>query len=377
MAETETPLQPNPPPSTEQRNLPVPITSAPERESFLRRLARAMFGWKNGSTRADIAVAVEAAGSGETGVSPEERTMLRNILALRGRRIEDVMVPRADIVAAPTDIPLGELMRLFEKAGHSRLVVYADTLDDPAGMVHIRDLFAYMTAQASVDPAKNAKRRKPLPAALDLKAVDLATPLSATGLIREVLFVPPSMPAFDLFAKMQATRVHLALVVDEYGGTDGLVSLEDIVEEIVGEISDEHDDEIEPTVLKQPDGSFIADARARLDDVTAAIGPDFRVGDLAEEVDTIAGYLMARSGRLPVRGELVPGPNGFELEVLDSDPRRVKKVRIHRSKDRAIERDLEGRRRFKSAGVANASSAPASADAPASEAAPPKPQNPS
>jgi CBS domain containing-hemolysin-like protein len=176
---------------------------------------------------------------------------------------------------------------------------------------------------------------------------------------------------------MQATRVHLALVVDEYGGTDGLVSLEDIVEEIVGEISDEHDDEIEPTVLKQPDGSFIADARARLDDVTAAIGPDFRVGDLAEEVDTIAGYLMARSGRLPVRGELVPGPNGFELEVLDSDPRRVKKVRIHRSKDRAIERDLEGRRRFKSAGVANASSAPASADAPASEAAPPKPQNPS
>ena len=359
----------------------MPITSAPERESFLRRLARAMFGWKNGSTRADIAVAVEAAGSGETGVSPEERTMLRNILALRGRRIEDVMVPRADIVAAPTDIPLGELMRLFEKAGHSRLVVYADTLDDPAGMVHIRDLFAYMTAQASVDPAKNAKRRKPLPAALDLKAVDLATPLSATGLIREILFVPPSMPAFDLFAKMQATRVHLALVVDEYGGTDGLVSLEDIVEQIVGEISDEHDDEIEPTVLKQPDGSFIADARARLDDVTAAIGPEFRVGDVAEEVDTIAGYLMARSGRLPLRGELVPGPEGFELEVLDSDPRRVKKVRIHRSKDRAIERDREGRRRFKSAGAANPSptpmAAPASADAPAPEAAPPKPQNPS
>ena len=145
---------------------------------------------------------------------------------------------------------------------------------------------------------------------------------------------------------MQATRIHLALVVDEYGGTDGLVSMEDIVEQIVGEIADEHDEDELPAVVRQHDGSYIADARASLDDVTAAIGVDFDVGDAAEEVDTIGGYLMAQVGRLPLRGELVPGPAGFEIEVLDSDPRRIKKVRIHRRNDRTIERDRDGRRRY-------------------------------
>ena len=152
--------------------------------------------------------------------------------------------------------------------------------------------------------------------------------------MREMLFVPPSMPALDLLEKMQATRIHLALVVDEYGGTDGLVSMEDIVEQIVGDIADEHDEDELPAVVRQHDGSFVADARASLDDVTAAVGVEFDVGDAAEEVDTIGGYLMAQVGRLPLRGELVPGPQGFEIEVLDSDPRRIKKVRIHRSKDR-------------------------------------------
>ena len=149
-----------------------------------------------------------------------------------------------------------------------------------------------------------------------------------------MLFVPPSMPAIDLLAKMQATRIHLALVVDEYGGTDGLVSMEDIVEQIVGEIDDEHDEDELPAVVRQPDGSFVADARASLEDVTAAVGVEFDVGDAAEEVDTLGGYLMSQVGRLPVRGELVRGPEGFEIEVLDADPRRVKKVRIHRSKNR-------------------------------------------
>ncbi len=334
------------PPSSEPRNLPVPVPLPPERDGFLVRLTRAIFGWKVGPTRADIEVAVEAAVPGETGVSPEERTMLKNILALRGRRIEDVMVPRADIVAAQQDMPLGELIKIFQNAAHSRLVVYNDTLDDPVGMVHLRDLIAFMTAQATVSTEKNMKRKKPLPAGLDLKTIDLAMPLSATNIVRELLFVPPSMPAFDLFAKMQATRIHLALVVDEYGGTDGLVSLEDIVEQIVGEISDEHDEDETPAVLRQPDGSFVADARASIDDVTAAVGPEFKVGDAAEEVDTIGGYLMARGGRLPLRGELVPGPSGYEIEVLDSDPRRIKKVRILRSSDRPIERDREGRRRY-------------------------------
>ena len=331
-----------------QSNLPVPMARRLEGESdgFFARLARALFGWKGGTTRADIEVVLEAAVPGETGVSAEERTMLKNILALRGRRIDDVMIPRADIISVQQDIPLGELLKVFKGAAHSRLVVYNDTLDDPLGMVHIRDLIAFMMASAEVSPDKPTKRKKPFPAGLDLKAINLAQPLSETGITRELLYVPQSMPALDLLAKMQATHIHLALVVDEYGGTDGLVSMEDIVEQIVGDISDEHDEEDSSSVVRQPDGAFIADARATLEDVIAAVGAEFDVGDAAKEVDTLAGYLMAQSGRLPLRGELVPGPPGFEIEVLDADPRRIKKVRIHRQTDRRIERDREGRRRY-------------------------------
>ena len=334
--------------ATEQRNLPVPVSQPADGKSdgFFARLVRTLLGWRTGPTRADIEVVLEAAGPGEAGVSPEERTMIKNILALRGRRIEDVMVPRGDIVAVQQDISLGDLLRVFEKAGHSRLVVYNDSLDDPVGMVHIRDLIAFMSVHATVSPEKSARRKKPRPAGLDLGAINLAMQLSATKIMRQMLFAPPSMPALDLLEKMQATRIHLALVVDEYGGTDGLVSMEDIVEQIVGEIADEHDEVETPTVERQADGSFIADARTSLEDVIAAVGVEFNVGEAAEEVDTIGGYLMSQVGRLPLRGELVPGPNGFEIEVLDSDPRRIKKVRIHRSKDRSIERDRDGRRRY-------------------------------
>ena len=145
--------------------------------------------------------------------------MLKNILGLRERRIDDVMVPRADIIAIQQDIPLGELVKVFENAGHSRLVVFNDTLDDPVGMVHIRDLIGFMTARASAVPKPNPRRKKKLPeGALDLGAIDLTMSLSAAKIVRTILFVPPSMPAIDLLAKMQATRIHLALVVDEYGG---------------------------------------------------------------------------------------------------------------------------------------------------------------
>jgi CBS domain containing-hemolysin-like protein len=138
----------------------------------------------------------------------------------------------------------------------------------------------------------------------------------------------------DLLAKMQTTRIHLALVVDEYGGADGVVSIEDIVEQIVGEIADEHDEEAPVSVVRQSDGSFLADARANLEDVTTVIGPEFDVGDIAQEVDTLAGYVAARVGRVPVRGELIPGPGPFELEIIDADPRRLKKLRVYRSQDR-------------------------------------------
>ena len=272
------------------------------------RAFRTLFGWKPGSIRADLKDVLDAMPPGESGFSPDESRMLKNILGLRERRVDDVMVPRADIVAVQQDIQLGELVQVFESAAHSRLVVYDDTLDDPVGMVHIRDLIAFMTAHAAVDPEKNAKRKKPFPAGLDLKAIDLAMPLSAAKIVREILFVPPSMPAIDLLAQMQATHIHLALVVDEYGGTDGIVSIEDIVEQIVGEIDDEHDEDATADVVRQPDGSFVADARAKLEDVVAIVGHEFDVGDAAEEVDTLGGYLVTRVGRLPLRGELMPGP---------------------------------------------------------------------
>ena len=333
-------------PASQQRNLPVPVppaeTAREGGEGLFGRWLRLLFNWRAGSMRADLKEVLEGAPS-ETGFSPEESAMLRNILALRERRIADVMVPRADIIAVQQDISLGELVRVFEKAAHSRLVVFNDTLDDPIGMVHIRDLIAFMTARAAVSPKATAKRKKPLPAGLDLKAIDLSMPLSATELVRTILFVPPSMPAIDLLAKMQATRIHLALVVDEYGGTDGIVSIEDIVEQIVGDIEDEHDDEQAPGIVPQPDGSFVADARASLDDVVAIVGQGFDVGEAAKDVDTLGGYLVTLIGRVPGRGELVPGPEGFEIEVLDVDPRRVKRVKIHRGKHRRPEQGSEPR----------------------------------
>jgi hemolysin (HlyC) family protein len=319
----------------EPRNLPVPVPPPRENgEGWFTRMLRALFGWKAGSIRADLKDVLDLMPPGESGFSPEESRMLKNILGLRERRVGDVMIPRADIIDVQQDITLGELVRVFERAAHSRLVVYDDTLDDPVGMVHIRDLIAFMTARAAVDPEKNAKRKKPFAAGLDLKAIDLAMPLSATKIVREILFVPPSTRVIDLLARMQATRIHLALVIDEYGGTDGLISIEDIVEQIVGEIADEHDEDELPGVVRQPDDSYIADARAHLEDVVAIVGSDFDVGDAAEEVDTLGGYLVTRAGRLPVRGEIVPGPGPFEFEVLDADPRRVKRIRIARLKQR-------------------------------------------
>ena len=351
-------------------NLPVPVLRprdvAQNGESWIGRALRALFGWRPGSIRADLSDVLDAP-SGETGFSPDESRMLKNILGLRERRLDDVMVPRADIIAVQQDISLGELLRTFEKAAHSRLVAYNDTLDDPIGMVHIRDLIAFMTAHAQMPAEKAAKRKKPLPANLDLKAINLATPLSSTKIVREILFVPPSMRLIDLLARMQATRIHLALVIDEYGGTDGLISIEDIVEQIVGEIADEHDEEELPGIQHQPDGSYIADARATLEEVTRTIGTDFDPGKAAEEVDTIGGYLVTVGGRVPVRGQLIPGPGQFEIEILDADPRRIKRVRIVRN-----DRRERLRKREPDAVLAGVAPPTLPADEPAKDHSPPR-----
>ncbi|MCP3395583.1 hemolysin family protein [Bradyrhizobium sp. CCGB20] len=331
-------------------NLPAVVTPGevmrPTAEGWLLRAIRTLFGWKAGSVRDDLQVVLDATTPDDTGFSTVERTMLRNILGLHERRIADVMVHRADIIAVKRDIPLGELMDRFESAGHSRLVVYNETLDDPVGIVHIRDLLAFMTARARVSEATKTKRKKPLPAGLDLRTVDLALPLQDARIIRKLLYVPPSMRAIDLLAQMQATRIHLALVVDEYGGSDGLVSLENIVEQIVGEIDDEHDSDEPPSIVRLPDNAFIADARASLDDVRTVIGEDFVTGEAGEEVETLGGYLVSHVGRLPVRGEVISGPGNYEVEVLDADPRRVKRLRISTRKERPAPRtQRESRRR--------------------------------
>lgn len=313
---------------------PADTLARPPQENWLARAVRTLIGWRSGSTRSELESLLETPPSAESGFSAAERTMLRNILDLRERRVADVMVQRADIIAVSEDIPLGDLMKLFESAGVSRLVVYRETLDDPEGMVHIRDLLAYITSRSQVDPDASTRRKRPLPANLDLRSINLAMPLAEAGIIRKLLYVPPSKPALDLLAQMQTTHIHLALVVDEYGGTDGLVSIEDIVEQIVGDIEDEHDTDVPPAIVRQPDNSFIADARAPIEDAVSVIGPEFDPGEMINAVDTLGGYLVAQVGRLPARGEVISGPGRFEVEVLDADPSRLKLLRISQRKDR-------------------------------------------
>ena len=331
------------PTESEHRGLPALVATADNDHAagLLTRIMHILFGWKAATTRADLEN-VLAAPAAASGFSLDEAAMVRNILGLRDYRIERVMVPRADIVAVQQDIALSALIKVFESAGHSRLVVYNDTLDDPTGMVHIRDLISFMAARAGADPRPGAPGEEPPRTDLDFAKLDLTMPLAATHIVRDLLYAPPSMPALDLLAKMQATRIHLALVIDEYGGTDGLVSMEDLVEIIVGDIADEHDVDETPAITPQSDGSFLAAGRASLDEVRALIGDEFDFGEARGEVDTLGGYLVIRAGHVPVRGELVPGPGSFEAEVLDADPRRVKRVKIYRRKDRrpALPREL-------------------------------------
>jgi CBS domain containing-hemolysin-like protein len=280
------------------------------------------------SIRDDIEDALEESDTaGE--FSPHERAMLKNVLGLRLKRVVDVMVPRADIVAVNLEASLGDLMREFRTAGHSRLPVYAETLDDPRGMVHIRDFLDYVAGRA--ETASATRRRKSGEAGSpDLGKVDLSVSLAEAKILRQVLFVPPSMPALDLLLKMQTTRTHMALVIDEYGGTDGLVSIEDLIETVVGDIEDEHDDTTAPAIVVAPDGRIVADGRASLEEVSNAVGFDLADGELAEDVDTLGGLIATIAGRVPARGEIITGPAGLEFEVLDADPRRIKRLRVHR-----------------------------------------------
>ena len=251
-------------------------------------------------------------------LSTQERSMLRRILQFGTLTVEDVMVPRADIIAVDDTVSVAELMDVFRQAEHSRVPVYHETLDDPRGMVHIRDLMSWITSEAKADQEGT----------LNLAKVDLARSIASINILREILYVPGSMSVLDLLLKMQTTRLHLALVVDEYGGTDGLVSIEDLVEEVVGDIADEHDVEDEPLIKSDPRLGLVADARTPISDLEKYLALEL-ASEEQEEVDTLGGLVFAIAGRIPARGELVRHPSGIEFEVLDADPRRIKKLRIH------------------------------------------------
>jgi CBS domain containing-hemolysin-like protein len=284
---------------------------------------------QNGSARSEIEDAIAADEAAGATLSADERTMLRAILKLGDMRVEDVMLPRADIDAIDIESTIAEVIAIFREAGHSRMPVFREDLDDPVGMVHIRDLMAWIADRALSPPAEEPGTTP----SFNFAAVDLSLTLEKSELVRPCLFVPPSMPARALLKRMQSSRTQMALVIDEYGGTDGIVSLEDLVEVIVGEIEDEHDlAEEEPAVLRVAEGVFIADARAEIDQATNVIGPEFSAGEKAEEIETIGGLVFAATGRIPAEGEVVRALEGFDFEVLDADAHRIKRVKI---RDRA------------------------------------------
>ncbi|RIY01076.1 HlyC/CorC family transporter [Aureimonas flava] len=281
------------------------------------------------SLREEIAEALTRPETEASGFTPNERLLLGNILQLHDVRVEDVMVPRTEIQGIAASATLAELMARFEETGHSRMPVYDEGLDDPLGMVHIRDVIGHVTRAALCFRHEEGEADAPVRSALDLGRVDLAHTIADLGLLRQILFVPPSMHAAELMQRMQASHIQMALVIDEYGGTDGLVSLEDILEMVVGDIEDEHDDD-EALVTHSGDGVFYADGRADLDEVREVVGADFDVTGHEEDADTIGGLVVNALGRMPAPGEVVEVVAGFEIEVMDADPRRVKRLRIVR-----------------------------------------------
>jgi CBS domain containing-hemolysin-like protein len=281
--------------------------------TFWRGLRALLFGAENGATlRDEIEEAIENR-EGEVprvgDLSSVERQMLRNILHFGEKRASDVAVPRGDIVAISIDTAFPDLVKAFAEAGHSRLPVFENSLDTVVGMIHIKDVFALKTGGQ--------------PAPEDIRA-----------LVRTPLYVPESMGVLDLLARMRAERVHLAIVVDEFGGTEGLLTIEDVVEEIVGEIEDEHDEALPGTLTPLDGGLWEADARAELDEVAEAI--DARLADVEEDVDTLGGLAFVLAGHVPQPGEIVEHPSGWKLEALECEPRRVTRLRLHPPAEPAI-----------------------------------------
>ena len=240
----------------------------------------------------------------------QERALIANVLRLRGKSADDVMVPRADIVAMPVDVTLEQALDQIRREGHSRLPVYREQLDDIVGMVHIKDLFAYVGR----------------PDAFNLEA-----------LLRLPLMVAPQVPVLDLLLQMRQARMHLALVVDEYGGIDGLLTIEDLVEEIVGDIADEHDEVEGPMIVERPDGALDLDARLSIEDFETRLGQTLTEEEREADIDTVGGLVFTLAGRVPARGEVISHASGLEFRILDADARRIRRLRARRPVQQAAE----------------------------------------
>lgn len=265
-------------------------------------------GWLLDLLRSFRLIPAEDGGAaGESGreAPPHARVMIRNLMRIGELRVGDVMVPRADIMGVEASSSLDATVRAFRDAGHSRLPVYRGTLDEVIGMLHVKDLLPHWGGNG-----------------------EFAIPQIA----RPVLFVPPSMRVLDLLGEMQGSRLHMALVIDEYGGIDGLVTIEDLVEQIVGDIEDEYDEATPPALVDRPDGSIDTTGRATVDELETRLGLNLRTEDVEDEVDTVGGLVVALAGRVPRRGEMIPHPAGIEFEVLDAKSRRVDRVRVRRSR---------------------------------------------
>ena len=258
--------------------------------------------------------------TGPSALPDDARSMMQNLLGFADLRVDDMMVPRASIVAAEETSSMRDLLSQFIEANHSRMPIYRESLDDIVGMIHVKDYLRWMTTKGTKKKTKGAAE-----AGIALAGSELSSTIKQhPSMIRDVLFVPPSMPAPDLLIKMKASHVHLAVVVDEYGGTDGLVSLEDLVEEIIGDIADEHDTDAEEGMIrKQSDTVYVASALISISTLDEMFKVDLLSDDQEDEADTLGGLVFEMAGRVPARGEIIKHESGLEFEILESDPRRV------------------------------------------------------
>jgi CBS domain containing-hemolysin-like protein len=271
-------------------------------------LKSSLRGKSDASWRDTIEELIEDQSEPDLPAAAHERTLLGNILRLKDLTAYDVMVPRADIMALEVDTPPDEALQILSRRIHSRVPVYRESLDDVVGVVHIKDVLARVAAKE---------------------------PFTLQDILRDVMIVAPSMRVLDLLLEMRQNRQHLALVIDEFGGIDGLITIEDLIEEIVGEIEDEHDIEEAPSMVERADGTFLADARLPIETFEQTFGPVLD-DDEREDIDTLGGLVFSLAGRIPARGELLTHPKGLEFEVVDADPRRIRRLRIRRTEPEQI-----------------------------------------